>query len=123
MRLLHNALEEFANRPLLAPLTTVEVTDNLTLRFLPAGKPHEQMFVLGGSGDHDSGGFVESELVRNLSICVSEKSRRIANLGTLSGGWFSPITSATAGSMRRRSTDYVARGRPGKTKTGSGSCS
>jgi hypothetical protein len=36
------------------------------------------MFVLGGSGDHDSGGFALSELVRNLSICVSEKSRRIA---------------------------------------------
>jgi hypothetical protein len=77
MRLLRRALEEFSKRQPTAS-TTIELPHNLVLHFLPAEELHPQMFVLGGSDDPDSGGFVVSELIRNLSICVTTKSERIA---------------------------------------------
>jgi hypothetical protein len=88
MRLLRSALEQFAEHPQSTPQHSVELTHNFTLDFRPASKPHAQMFVLGGSGDHDSGGFVVSELMRNLSICVAGKSRRIAKCRSRYPEWW-----------------------------------
>ncbi|HPB04008.1 MAG TPA: hypothetical protein PLH00_04100 [Bacteroidaceae bacterium] len=47
---------------------------------IPASEKHEQLFVLGGYSDHDSGGFVVSEVNRNLEICANEKSEKIKDL-------------------------------------------
>jgi hypothetical protein len=49
-------------------------------RIFPASNKHEQIFVLGGYSDHDSGGFVISEVNRNLEICANEKSEKIKDL-------------------------------------------
>lgn len=55
----------------------VRVSGGLTLHFIKASKTHKTFFVLGGSVDRDSGGFVLSELRRNIVICASEKARKV----------------------------------------------
>lgn len=77
VRALTEALEQFASEP--EPTRRrVSVASTVTLRFSVASKQHATMFVLGGSADHDGGGFVLAELVRDVSICIDEKSRKIS---------------------------------------------
>src|SRR5690606_13780798 len=49
----------------------------IRLRFQEASRAHSTLLLLGSWSDHDSGGFVVSELVRNLQICIPEKARKI----------------------------------------------
>lgn len=46
----------------------VRVASRMRLRFTRASKVHPSLFVPGGSSDHDSGGFVLSEMAENLRI-------------------------------------------------------
>lgn len=45
---------------------------------IEAGRPYPDFFVSGGYADSDSGGFVLAELSRNIRICVTEKTRKVA---------------------------------------------
>jgi hypothetical protein len=56
----------------------VELGSPLQISVHPASKPHQEMFVLGGYTDHDSGGWLLAELERNLGICIEEKTRKVA---------------------------------------------
>lgn len=56
------------------------IHDRFKFTIFPASKNHEQLFVLGGYSDHDSGGFVVSEVNRNLEICANEKSEKIKDV-------------------------------------------
>ena len=47
---------------------------------LRAGRPYSDFFVLGGHTDGDSGGFVLSEMDRNIRICVVQKTKKIARV-------------------------------------------
>ena len=38
------------------------------------------MFLIGGWFDSDSGGFVAGEVVRNLQICIPEKTAKVNHL-------------------------------------------
>ncbi|MGH9611909.1 MAG: hypothetical protein ACRD4P_02395 [Bryobacteraceae bacterium] len=58
--------------------TTIVLFENFNLELLHTGKLYSQRFVMGGCGDHDSGGWVIPELERNLQICVNEKTTKIA---------------------------------------------
>lgn len=49
---------------------SVRVSRNFEIIFVRGGKRHDTFFRHGGSCDHDSGGFVVSELQRNLQICL-----------------------------------------------------
>lgn len=77
--LLREAVAEF-RRCLPEPPTDMRLHRSLRLRFFPAAERHEALLILGGSTDHDSGGFVVSELVRNLELCISEKVRKITGV-------------------------------------------
>lgn len=44
----------------------------------PASIPVERYFMLGGYSDHDAGGFVVAEIIRNLNLCIAEKTAKIA---------------------------------------------
>lgn len=57
--------------------TTLQVTQNFELSFIRASKDHGTFFLLGAYSDDDSGGWVMSEVERNLRICISEKERKI----------------------------------------------
>jgi hypothetical protein len=50
----------------------------IRLRFQRASQPHSTVLLLGSSSDHDSGGFVVAELVRNLQIYIPEKLTKVA---------------------------------------------
>jgi hypothetical protein len=50
------------------------------LILLNAGGPHSDFFLPGGYADRDSGGFAISEIIRNLRICVAEKTRKVARV-------------------------------------------
>ena len=53
------------------------IHDHFKFSIFPASKKHGQIFVLGGYSDHDSGGFVVSEVNRNIEICAHEKRKKI----------------------------------------------
>ena len=58
--------------------TTRNIAKGFRVRLLRAGRRCPDFFVAGGYTDGDSGGFVLSELDRNIRICVAEKTKKIA---------------------------------------------
>lgn len=76
-RELPKALAAFHAAPNPAGLD-VKLARNFELEIRPAGIPVANHFMLGASSDFDQGGFVASEIIRNLTICVAEKAAKIA---------------------------------------------
>jgi hypothetical protein len=58
---------------------TMAVTKRLEIDFFPASKVHPTLFLWGAGQDYDSGGFVVHEMLKNLQMCVEEKTRVVAN--------------------------------------------
>lgn len=56
------------------------ITNGFRLTLTPIGKPHSNCFIAGGCLDRDSGGYVIPELVKNIQICIQEKSRKVASV-------------------------------------------
>ena len=71
------ALTNFKNRPSHQP-SDLRVFKNFGLRIFPAQKKYSTFFVLAGSHDRDVAGWMVSEIARNISLCVPEKTRKIA---------------------------------------------
>jgi hypothetical protein len=55
----------------------IPVSDRFSLAIAKASQLHASCFIHGGQSDHDSGGWIASELVRNLAIVVLEKTKKI----------------------------------------------
>lgn len=53
------------------------VTENFTIDAIPTSKKYDTMFRMGASSDGDSGGFVLSELEKNLILIINEKTGKI----------------------------------------------
>ena len=66
----------------------MRVTSRLHLSFDRASKVHPNLFILGGWSDHDSGGFLVSELAENLKVCIAEKSSKIARVRSRYSEWW-----------------------------------
>jgi hypothetical protein len=75
--MLRRAVEQFREQ-LDSPPAEIRLDRSLRVSFLRASEPHETLLVLGGWTDRDSGGFVVAELLRNLRLCIAEKSRKVA---------------------------------------------
>ncbi len=71
------ALRAFSNQSNHQP-EKCPVMANFKLEFHRASSVHPTFFVFGGCGDSDAGGFVMGETVRNLRICMAEKTRKVA---------------------------------------------
>jgi hypothetical protein len=56
----------------------IAISDHFRLDLIPATDPHPSFFVFGGYSDQDSGGWVFSETQKNLRICITEKTNKIA---------------------------------------------
>lgn len=74
--LVESHLRAFMSSAVREPLT-IAVTPNLSLNLIRSGKDHGSFFLLGGGYDDDSGGWVMSEIERNLRLCISEKEHKI----------------------------------------------
>jgi len=66
----------------------VRVASKLRLSFTRASELHRNLFVLGMWSDHDSGGFVISEMVENLRICMAEKSLKVSKVMKRYSEWW-----------------------------------
>jgi hypothetical protein len=57
---------------------TIRIERNLAIHLDRASSTHGEFFVFGGYSDLDAGGWVISELERNMTICIGEKTSTIA---------------------------------------------
>ena len=55
----------------------VQVSESVELDLIRASKDHGYTFIRGGYSDGDSGGWVMSEVERNLRICIADKEKKI----------------------------------------------
>ena len=60
--------------------TSRKIAPGFRVKLYRAGHPYPEFFVFGGCTDSDTGGFVLSELNRNIRICVAEKTKKIARV-------------------------------------------
>lgn len=66
----------------------VRLTKTFGIELFKAGMDHGTFFVLGSSIDQDAGGWVMSELERNLRICITEKEKKIASYRDRYPAWW-----------------------------------
>jgi hypothetical protein len=56
--------------------------------FCRASKPHESLFVMAGCSDQESGGWVLSEMQKNIIYCATEKERKIEKVRDKYSTWW-----------------------------------
>ena len=61
-------------------LEDVEILRGFRVSMQRSGMPWPNAFVLGAWSDYNSGGFVVSELERNLRLCIAEKTEKVASV-------------------------------------------
>lgn len=79
--------------------TTFVITENVKIDLLKAGQDHGRFFLFGSSDDDDSGGWVMSEVVRNLRLCIAEKERKILPYRARYQEWWLLLVDHVAYSM------------------------
>lgn len=55
--------------------------------FCRTSKPHESLFVMAGCLDHESGGWVLSEMQKNIIYCAKEKEKKIEKVRNKYSTW------------------------------------
>ena len=85
---LRDALTTFRNSRIESCYATVTISDTFDIDLIRATNAHSHFFVLGGYSDSDSGGWVLSEALRNLRICIREKSRKITRARDRYNEWW-----------------------------------
>jgi hypothetical protein len=68
-------LQTFRDGPVQEP-TTIRLADNFTLKLHRADQPYLYCFVMGKINSEDSGVLVNSQLERNVTICIDEKTKK-----------------------------------------------
>lgn len=53
------------------------ITPGFEIEVFPATKAHGQKFVFGGYMDDNSGGWMFSEMLSNIALCIEEKARKV----------------------------------------------
>lgn len=77
----------FANDPARSPVT-IQIASHFKLDLVRASNDHRTLFLLGGSTDDDSGGWIMSEVEKNLRLCIAEKERKIAPYRSKYSEWW-----------------------------------
>lgn len=57
---------------------TLQIQPNFGIDLLPTTDAHEARFLLGAYNDYEAGGFVGSEIIRNATLCITEKTAKMA---------------------------------------------
>jgi len=71
-------LQAFQSATVAAEEGVIEIDKHFRLRLMRTSKPGRLAFILMGNTDSDAGGWVVPELEKNLTLCVAEKTRKIA---------------------------------------------
>ncbi len=77
---IRNCLSEFRGNPSERRRVDIMIDDNFELNFIRATDAHESFFIFGGYGDHDSGGWILEKTLKNLRLCVEEKTQKVASV-------------------------------------------
>jgi len=86
-QLLHTELEAFLSDPN-PELRLIAIDEKFRLQLIRASIPQSTRLVFGGMSDLNSGGWIVSEVDRNLRICVEEKSAKISSLRASHSEWW-----------------------------------
>lgn len=70
------ALSAFRQRPS-EEVDHLPISDRFSLGLARSSKAFESFFVLGGYTDHDAGGWITAETIKNLAIVIPEKSAKV----------------------------------------------
>jgi len=84
---LQKALEAFRDAPIQNKGMIASV-NGFQLSVFRASIPHSTLFLLGGYSDHESGGWLLSEMQKNIQHCVKEKSEKTAKVRSKYGQWW-----------------------------------
>lgn len=70
----------------------VFLDDTFEVEVVRADLAHSTMFMMGGSSDHDSGGWILSEMATNIRHCAAEKTGKITAVrGRYSQWWLALV--------------------------------
>jgi len=81
------ALNIFRRNPSRSNCTLI-ISPSFQIDILRAGKVHDTFFLMGGSSDDDSGGWVLAEIEKNLKLCVAEKREKIKHVRSKYDEWW-----------------------------------
>ena len=84
---LRQHLQAFRDGPIHTP-ATIRLFDNFMIEIFRAGRLYPDYFVMSGRSDEDSGGWVISELERNLQLCIDEKTAKVSAIRTKYTDWW-----------------------------------
>ncbi len=73
---LKEMLSEFYDNPKNEKIE-LKIIENLTIKISPASKPMEKFFNMGGILDLNRGGWVFSEMEKNLELCSNKKLKKV----------------------------------------------
>jgi hypothetical protein len=82
-----SVLSSFRNNPSEQPVRIL-ISNRFELRLARSESVFDTFFVLGSYSDQDSGGWVASEVIRNLAIVILEKSKKIEPFRTKYDEWW-----------------------------------
>ena len=86
--LIKEALEGLPKNFRAEDFSSIQVHQNFKLLLSDAGVVLDQRFELGGYCDLDAGGWVQSELIRNMQICIDEKTEKMAAIAGVYDEWW-----------------------------------
>lgn len=88
---LPRALEKFARSDATRTVTK-HIGGSFQIEFSPANIPLENFLAVGGYSDLDSGGAVASEIIRNLNLCIAEKTDKVHHYRSRYPQWWLVFT-------------------------------
>jgi len=74
-----------------------------------ASNPHPTLFLLGGYSDHQAGGFVIAEMLKNIEHCLAEKSLKRANAKSAYDRWWLLLVDTTGFGIDEENTQELLR--------------
>ena len=89
-------------------INTIELSPSVTLKLSPKGTIENQIFHLGSMLDFDSGGFVISNIIENMSFCIEEKANKIKSCQSKYKYWWLILIDEISYGLSQEDKQYVA---------------
>lgn len=93
---IRRALAEFDPTHPVDEIPRAAVGERFSIGFAASSKVLENRFVLGGYSDHDSGGFVVAELIKNIRTVLEVKTRKISTYRPQYATWWLALVDQIA---------------------------
>ncbi len=61
---------------------------SIRLEFQRASRSHDTLLLLGGYSDCDEGGFLVTDVIRNLRLCIAEKTKKVSRVRHKYSEWW-----------------------------------